>query len=469
MTDSAVDPSDAIELATSLRAMLDAATAALPSRGDSPLVRAITDHLGCPLNQIPNVTARWAAWEHANLHRGIEAYLAEYSPDAAWFGVGGSGRSHSDLIDLLTSQGTVADIGPVDYASVAVGPDTSVDAVQFGLVQAVAPGGEPVVVVVRGSNPYHGDQSCTLQVLAVDRAVATTVRERVEDLMRERDVFRGQVLSFGFSEHRGNKLVSFQPRPSLTADDVVLPPGVLDTIERHVVLAEARADTLRAAGQHLKRGLLLHGPPGTGKTHTIRYLESRMADTTVVLVAGKALSMIGEATALARRLQPSVVVVEDVDLIAQDRSYGSMGASNPLLFQLLNELDGIGADANVTFVLTTNRVEVLEHALTDRPGRVDLAVEIPRPDADCREQLLRRYTRDVTLRVPDAGDIVAATDGVTASFIRELARRAVLRAADEATDGELVLDEPTVRGALDDLLDERNALTRTVLGGRAAG
>jgi ATP-dependent 26S proteasome regulatory subunit len=137
--------------------------------------------------------------------------------------------------------------------------------------------------------------------------------------------------------------------------------------------------------------------------------------------------------------------------------------TNPMLFQLLNEMDGVGADADVTFVLTTNRVEVLEHALTDRPGRVDLAVEIPRPDAEARERLLRLYTRGVDLDLPDASALVERTAGVTASFVRELVRRAVLDAIDTA--GRTRLDEQTLLAALDELMDERQALTRSILGG----
>jgi hypothetical protein len=464
VTEPVVDGETARGLARSLRDILQAAERVLARDGDSPLLRMITEHIGCPISQIPNVTERWPAWEHANLQRGVDAYLAERSPDAAWFGIGGASRAHNDLVDMLTmaNQHRSFELGAVDYTTVATGPDSTMDAVQFGLVRTTAPDGTPVVVAVRGP-AEHMEPVCTLQVLAADRDTATAVRERIERLMRANDVFRGQILTFGYSEHRGNQLVTFQPRPALAAEDVVLPAGVLQTIEQHVVLAGSRARALLAAGQHLKRGLLLHGPPGTGKTHTVRYLMSRLADSTVVIMSGPALRMIGAATALARRLQPSVVVVEDVDLIAHDRSFSYDG--NPMLFQLLNEMEGVGADADLTFVLTTNRVETLEHALTDRPGRVDLAVEIPRPDADGRARLLRLYTRDVTLGLPDPEPLIAATEGVTASFIREWARRAVLVALNRDDTGEVRLDEPTLRTALDDLLDERNALTRNILGG----
>ncbi|HEV2782232.1 MAG TPA: ATP-binding protein [Actinophytocola sp.] len=468
MTEPVVDAATARTLARSLRDVLQAAERVLGQDGDTPLLRMITEHIGCPINQIPNVAERWDGWEHANLQLGVDAYLAERSPGATWFGIsGGVPRMHTDLMDMLAMTGAGRfDLAAVDYTTVAVGPDRSMEAVQFGLVRTTAPDGTPVVLAVRGP-AEHGPPICLLQVLAAERDTASAVRERVVRLMRRHDVFRGQILTFGFSEYRANYsavfdgLVAFQPRPTLGADQVVLPDGVLQTIERHVVLAGSRATALRAAGQHLKRGLLLHGPPGTGKTHTVRYLLSRLAGSTVIIMSGPALRFIGPATALARRLEPSVLVVEDVDLIAQDRSYSPDG--HPLLFQLLNEIDGVGADTDTTFLLTTNRVEILEHALTDRPGRVDLAVEIPRPDADGRERLLRLYTRDVPLDVPDPGPLIEATAGVTASFIREWARRAVLLSLDRG--GEVRLDEPTLRAALDELLDERSALTRTILGG----
>ena len=74
------------------------------------------------------------------------------------------------------------------------------------------------------------------------------------------------------------------------------------------------------AGQHLKRGLLLYGPPGTGKTHTTRYLVGQMDGYTRLLLTGRALHAIGAVSELARDLQPAVLVLEDVDLVAEDRS-----------------------------------------------------------------------------------------------------------------------------------------------------
>ena len=397
-----------------------------------------------------------------NLQRGVDAYLAAHTPDATWFGIAGH-RAFLSVTDMLAeaTTGRGYQVGPVDYATVATGPAGSTEAVQLGMVCTTAPDGTPVVLALQGAQEMRGEEQCHLQLLSADRATGAVVRDEIERLMRDHDVFRGQVLSFAQSEHRHNQLLTFLPRPSLTASDVVLPDGVLDSIERHVIRSAAQTEALSAHGQHLKRGLLLYGAPGTGKTHTVRYLLSRLPECTAFVLSGVAMFRhLRATTALARRLAPSVIVVEDVDLIAQDRSRATDG--NPVLFELLNEMDGIGSEADVTFVLTTNRVESMEEALTQRPGRVDLAVEVPKPDADCRERLLRLYASGTPLDLPSADRVVAATDGMTASFIKELVRRAVLRHIDDGGP----LDEAAVHAALDDLMGERQALTRSILGGR---
>jgi len=205
--------------------------------------------------------------------------------------------------------------------------------------------------------------------------------------------------------------------------------------------------------------------PGTGKTHTVRYLTGRLAGLTVILLTGQSIRFIDQAAALARRLQPSMVVLEDVDLVAADRDYSPNG--NPLLFSLLDVMDGIGADADVTFVLTTNRADILETALADRPGRVDLAVEIPRPDAGCRERLLRVYARDLTVDA-DIQHVVTGTEGVTASFIKEMIRRTVL-ASLWAGERPPVLRDSHFADVLAEMNSEHQALTRSLLGAGADG
>ncbi|MFF4189573.1 AAA family ATPase [Nonomuraea sp. NPDC001831] len=455
--------SEARSLAHALRRLLqDAHTLIDESQPPAELVRRVTAHLGCGLEDLICVTRSFKNWEHASLQRGVDAYL-EARGGAEWFGVSGTGREHADSIDVIamSARAEMVGVGAVDYATVSVGPEETAEVVSFGLALTHAPGGEPLVLGVRGAVERFGRDDCRVELIGASRPAATAAGQEIERLMRDHDVLRGQILTFGVSEHRGNQLVTFLPRPSIDPEQVILPEGVLETIERHVVGIARHADVLRARGQHLKRGLLLHGPPGTGKTHTVRYLMGRMPGVTVVVMAGTGLRFVSEAAALARRLQPAIVVVEDVDLVARDRRFSEEGS--PLLFTLFDAMDGVGADADVTFVLTTNRAEVLEQALADRPGRVDLAVEVPRPDARLRAALLRLYGGDLLAGI-DLEPLVAGTDGMTASFFKELLRRAVLEALRSGGRAE-ALSQEHLSAALAEMTRDREELTRAMLGG----
>jgi SpoVK/Ycf46/Vps4 family AAA+-type ATPase len=181
------------------------------------------------------------------------------------------------------------------------------------------------------------------------------------------------------------------------------------------------------------------------------------------MLTGRALHAVGSASELARDLQPSAIVLEDVDLVAEDRSFGP--GSSPVLFELLDAMDGAAPDADLLFVLTTNRADLLERALAARPGRVDVAIEIDLPDAEARKLLLALYSRSLPLRLTasETDEIIERTDGVTASFIKELLRRAMLESVHEDPPTSTVTAAHTAR-ALDDLLDTGQQLTRSLLG-----
>ena len=154
---------------------------------------------------------------------------------------------------------------------------------------------------------------------------------------------------------------------------------MLDTIERQVVDVAGTATGCSRAGQHLKRGLLLYGPPGTGKTHTVRYLLGRTDGVTDRRAhRGRAAA---DRRGLLGRAHPGAVDGRRGGRRPDRRGPRHARGQHPLLFQLLNEMDGLGEDADVVFLLTTNRADLLEPALAARPGRVDQAVELGLPDA----------------------------------------------------------------------------------------
>jgi ATP-dependent 26S proteasome regulatory subunit len=159
-----------------------------------------------------------------------------------------------------------------------------------------------------------------------------------------------------------------------------------------------------------------------------------------------------------------MIVVEDVDLIAEERDRYSR--ETPLLFALLNEMDGLADDADVVFLLTTNRADLLEPALASRPGRVDQAVHIDLPDKSARAQLFELYRGRLDIDTSRLGSVLERTEGVTASFLKELLRRAAVIAADRDSHAEddLHVSADDLDAALEDLMDTRNQMTRSVLG-----
>lgn len=118
---------------------------------------------------------------------------------------------------------------------------------------------------------------------------------------------------------------------------------------------------------------------------------------------------------------------------------------------------------DVAFILTTNQIEILVRALAARPGRVDLAVEVPLPDRDGRRRLFRLYADGLGLSADAIDQFADRCEGVTASFAKEATRRAVLIAGVRGSEHVEVRD---VDQSLDELLSQRDELTRRLLGVR---
>ena len=441
------------DLARLVRELIDES-----ENADTSISTVLRAHLGVDGNDLPVHGEELPAFELANLQLGLDATLARPGFSSEVVGVAGQGRRFSDvsLGDLLAT--SHHEPGPPEYVNAPVGPSRTLPCLAWGVVLVTSPDG-PLCVFVRRGDEHGPVPGLTVQAAGPDQEAAQRFLADLRAAMAEHDVFRGQVITIE-ADRRGNRSVVFLERPEMEESELVLPDGVLERIERHVAGPSRHREALLERDRHLGRGLLLWGPPGTGKTHTVRFLTSRVADATVIILSGQSLGMVGAFGNLARRLAPSVVVLEDVDLVAQERTFGPFG-SNPVLFELMNEMSGLAEDADVAFVLTTNRPDALEPALAARPGRIDLAVEIPLPDAASRRRLVELYARGLELEPAELAAVVERTEGATASFFRELLRKATLAAVEAGRDRVGAED---LTAALDELLHETAALTRVLLG-----
>lgn len=436
--------------------------AAAHQRADSSgasVADALRDHLGTDPRGLPVVTEQVSPLRVVDADVAVEVVVERHGGGRLVGVGGGEQRMHTSLSEIVEQSGRWRQfpLGAVDYTRAATGPRSERRVVAFGL-HLFRFAGTPVALLQRAASPRSGLEAM-LEVLCPDEDVTLALLAELRDAMVTHSVLRGQVVSFTGSAYEPSSAgVTFVERTTVPAADVVLPPGTLERVDRQVLGVARHKEVLAAAGQHLKRGVLLYGPPGTGKTHTVRHLVGRAEGTTVILLAGSTLRLVGLAAETARAMQPAMIVLEDCDLIAEDRSFHD--GPQPLLFEVLDAMDGLGPDADVAFLLTTNRADLLERALAQRPGRVDLAVEIPLPDADARLRLFDLYRGGLGFGHAALEDAAARTECVTASFVKEVIRRAVLLAAEA---GREVGDED-LRTAVTEMTADAERITRSLLG-----
>lgn len=225
--------------------------------------------------------------------------------------------------------------------------------------------------------------------------------------------------------------------------------------------ASARA-RLAAAGVRARGGLILTGPPGTGKSTLGRELAAGATATFVWATPGDLTTPeeVAELFAMARWLAPTILFLEDLDLIAESRERGGRAS---VLGQLMNELDGLRGDHPLLAIATTNRLEVIEEALRNRPGRFDEVVELGLPGAGEREQMLRHFFRGCRLAGEDLAWLNDRLDDASGAEIERLAQEAIALAALEEPESS---SPPEVhRAHLESALEPRDAPgTRRAMG-----
>ena len=367
---------------------------------------------------------------------------------------------------------------PPQYEEVDVGDEDAVRCLKNG-IWFLRQDTNKYVVLLSPAGRHGWVTGMQFQIAVVNSPEGTRITQQffrhLEESVLKAESYRGKILSLERSEHsyHGSSTgISVHKLRTVEREQVILPKKTLDLLERNVIQFVRQRPQLAKFKQATKKGILFYGPPGTGKTHTIHYLARALAGHTTLLISAEQVGLLAEYMTLARLLQPSVVVLEDVDLIARERTEMNSPCEEVLLNKLLNEMDGLKEEADILFILTTNRPETLERALASRPGRIDQAIEFPPPDDQGREKLIRLYSQGVELADEVVGSIVRRTDQVSAAFIKELMRRSVQFHLERNGTGRIEL--PDVDQALEEMLFSGGSLNLKLLGaggkdGRSVG
>lgn len=260
------------------------------------------------------------------------------------------------------------------------------------------------------------------QVRHRDEDAIRALAQRTREIAAKESVYRGKALKMVFTDQNGAE----QPIPEIRFVGLPEAPVIFNSelevaIETNVLTPIRYSDAVRRAGIPLKRGCLLAGPYGTGKTLLASQVarEATLHGWTFVYVTKT--EDLPYALRFAQGFQPAVVFAEDVDRAAGTERTDEVN-------QLLNTLDGINTKAaEIMVILTSNHAESINPAMR-RPGRIDIVLHIAPPGPDAVERLIRQYAQGLIhpeVDLTEAGSLLA---GQIPAVVREVVERAKLEA-----------------------------------------
>jgi len=250
---------------------------------------------------------------------------------------------------------------------------------------------------------------------------ANDILTEICNLIKHNGIIKGSVISNG-------RLIE---RSTASMADFFTNSNTLNEININLLnlFDEKRKEAFHSAGMPFKRGVLLTGVPGTGKTTLAKIIEAMNPNVTTLWPTSAQLrgNTLAPFMKFARELAPTIIFMEDLDGIGADRNI----VNNELLPPLLNEMDGREVNENIIFIGTTNRPDDLDDALI-RPGRFDTMIKLLKPDTETRLAFISNLFKKLSFPIAvDAEDILSVTNGLTQASIEELIRYAILCALHE--------------------------------------
>ena len=224
-------------------------------------------------------------------------------------------------------------------------------------------------------------------------------------------------------------------RPEVTYADIGGLESQIQEVREAVEDPLVNPEQFEKVGIDPPTGVLLHGPPGTGKTMLAKAVANQ-TDATFIKMAGSELvqKFIGEGARLVRDLfelaakrEPAIIFIDEIDAIAAKRTESKTSGDAEVqrtMMQLLSEMDGFDRRGDISIIAATNRFDMLDRAIL-RPGRFDRLIEVPEPDVDGRTQILSIHSQGMTLAPGiDLERIAEDTEGFSGAELESLATEA---------------------------------------------
>ena len=234
-------------------------------------------------------------------------------------------------------------------------------------------------------------------------------------------------------------------KPTTSFADIGGMQEEINTIRQAIELPLTNPEAFEKMGLSPPKGVLLTGPPGTGKTMLAKALANSTSATFLGLVGSElAQKYIGEGGRLVRELfelakekSPAIIFIDEIDSIGSKRLDSSTSGDREVqrtLMQLLAEMDGFESTNSVKIIAATNRPELLDKALL-RPGRFDKIIEIGLPNSDARLEILKIITNEVPLSNKlNLNNLANKTEGYSGAELKALVMEAGMRAISQGKE-----------------------------------
>lgn len=232
---------------------------------------------------------------------------------------------------------------------------------------------------------------------------------------------------------------NFLKLENISWDDVVLDKGTKEVVQSNIGEMFALCSQFKKYNMSVKRGVILHGEPGTGKTKICKCLAKETSYSVLYALPSdfKNLSSIKHICDMAKDLAPCLLIIEDIDWIAQDRHKGA----GPFVMELMNRIDGLETFGDIITLGTTNCVDELEEAVKNRPGRFDRLIKVGLPSLESIEKMIRVFTKNHILDDSIKIDVlVKCCEKLSGAHVYDLCNTAIINAIrDKSEQGDKLL------------------------------
>jgi hypothetical protein len=279
------------------------------------------------------------------------------------------------------------------------------------------------------------------------RHILVELASECRRIVQEESIYRGKAIMLNVDEHGNldmNEAPRFMDTSAVSEENLIFNADIQSQIDTNILVPIKKQDECRRHKIPMKRGILLEGPYGTGKSLTAAMVARVCEENNVTFILLNRVQGLKTALELAVRFGHSVVFSEDVDLIAQDRD----AKTNDLILVI----DGVvSKNSPIMTILTTNHVERLNPVIL-RPGRLDAIISIREPDAETVQKLIRYYAGKLIRSDADLTSSAKEMAGQIPATIRECVERAKLgmigRGAQTLTDHDLYIAGITMKNHL---------------------